>query len=49
MMVKDGSTFVEEHQTEAEVRNGQLMWQESGYGLIATFERYGKGGSRAYA
>ncbi|WP_028562738.1 adenine deaminase C-terminal domain-containing protein [Paenibacillus pinihumi] len=48
MMVKDGSTFVEEHQTEAEVRNGQLMWQESGYGLIATFERYGKGGSRAY-
>ncbi|MEK8127104.1 adenine deaminase C-terminal domain-containing protein [Paenibacillus filicis] len=48
MMVKDGSTFVEEHLTEAEVRGGQLQWQESGYGLIATFERYGKGGSRAY-
>lgn len=48
MMVKDGSTFVEEHQTEVEVRGGQLMWQESGFGLIATFERYGKNGNRAY-
>ncbi len=48
MMVKDGSTFVEEHQTEVEVQDGQLLWQESGYGLIATFERYGKNGNRAY-
>ncbi|CAG7610439.1 Adenine deaminase [Paenibacillus solanacearum] len=49
MMVKDGSTFVEEHQAEVEVRDGQLLWRESGYGLLATFERYGKGGQRAYA
>ncbi|MDF2961968.1 MAG: adenosine deaminase [Paenibacillus sp.] len=48
MMVKDGSTFTEEHHTEAEVRQGKLCWQESGYGLIATFERYGKNGNRAY-
>ncbi|CAG7648512.1 adenine deaminase C-terminal domain-containing protein [Paenibacillus allorhizosphaerae] len=48
MMVKDGSTFIEEHQVEVEVRGGQLIWQESGYGLLATFERYGKSGNRAY-
>ncbi|MCR8632947.1 adenine deaminase C-terminal domain-containing protein [Paenibacillus radicis (ex Xue et al. 2023)] len=48
MMVKDGSTFTEEHKGEAEVREGELRWEESGYGLIATFERYGKNGNRAY-
>ncbi|MDQ1909024.1 adenine deaminase C-terminal domain-containing protein [Paenibacillus sp. GD4] len=48
MMVKDGSTFTEEHIGEAEVREGRIRWEESGFGLIATFERYGKGGSRAY-
>ncbi|NQX68360.1 adenine deaminase [Paenibacillus alba] len=48
MMVKDGSTFTEEHLAEAEVRQGKLIWQESGKGLIATFERYGKNGNRAY-
>ncbi|TBL80171.1 adenine deaminase [Paenibacillus thalictri] len=48
MMVKDGSTFIEEHQAEVEVRGGHVMWQESGCGLIATFERYGRNGNRAY-
>jgi adenine deaminase len=48
MMVKDGSTFTEEHQAEVEVIAGKLGWQDSGYGLIATFERYGKNGNRAY-
>ncbi|NOU74410.1 amidohydrolase family protein [Paenibacillus sp. LMG 31458] len=48
MIVKDGSTFTEEHQVDVEVRQGKLNWQESGYGLIATFERYGKNGNRAY-
>jgi len=48
MMVKNGSTFTEEHIGEAEIKNGRLQWQESGFGLIATFERYGKGGSRGY-
>ncbi|KRF09786.1 adenine deaminase C-terminal domain-containing protein [Paenibacillus sp. Soil787] len=48
MMVKDGSTFTEEQQIDVEVHQGKLNWQESGYGLIATFERYGKNGNRAY-
>jgi adenine deaminase len=48
MMVKDGSTFTEEHHAQVEARQGMLNWQESGYGLIATFERYGKNGNRAY-
>lgn len=48
MMVKDGSTFTEEHHAQLEARQGKLNWQESGYGLIATFERYGKNGNRAY-
>ncbi|MCZ8514473.1 amidohydrolase family protein [Paenibacillus filicis] len=47
MLVKNGSTFTEEHHAEMEVRGGVLRWEDSGYGLIATFERYGKGGSRA--
>lgn len=48
MMVSDGSTFTKEHAGEAEVRDGRLLWQESPYGLIATFERYGRNGNRAY-
>jgi adenine deaminase len=48
MMVKDGSTFTEEKAGSVEVRDGKLDWQGSAYGLIATFERYGKTGSRAY-
>lgn len=48
MMVKNGSTFTQEHRGEAEIRGGELLWQESPYGLIATFERYGKNGNRGY-
>ncbi|WP_411344130.1 adenine deaminase C-terminal domain-containing protein [Paenibacillus sp. WLX1005] len=48
MIVKDGSTFTEERLVDIPVRNQRLCWQESGYGLIATFERYGKNGNRAY-
>jgi adenine deaminase len=48
MIVKDGSTFTEEQRGEVEVRGGKLCWQESPYGLIAVFERYGKNGNRAY-
>ncbi|USG65580.1 amidohydrolase family protein [Brevibacillus ruminantium] len=48
MLVKDGSTFTEEHHGEVEVRQGELSWQESPYGLIAVFERYGKNGNRGY-
>ncbi|UUZ91412.1 amidohydrolase family protein [Paenibacillus sp. P25] len=48
MMVKDGSTFTEERYAEVEVREGRLNWQGSGCALIATFERYGKNGNRAY-
>ncbi|KIL40413.1 adenine deaminase [Gordoniibacillus kamchatkensis] len=48
MMVKDGSTFTEELVGEMEARGGKLIWEESPYGLIATFERYGVNGNRAY-
>ncbi|MRN53249.1 adenine deaminase C-terminal domain-containing protein [Paenibacillus monticola] len=48
MMVNNVSTFTEELHGAVEVRGGQLQWQESEYGLIATFERYGKNGNRAY-
>lgn len=48
MMVNNVSTFTEEKHAEAGVKDGRLQWQESGYGLIATFERYGKNGNRAY-
>ncbi|MGO4495282.1 adenine deaminase C-terminal domain-containing protein [Paenibacillus sp. 2RAB27] len=48
MMVKDGSTFTEEQHAQVKVQQGKLLWQESGSALIATFERYGKNGNRAY-
>jgi adenine deaminase len=48
MIVQDGSTFTEERQGEVGVSGGQLSWQESEYGLIASFERYGKNGNRGY-
>lgn len=48
MMVKDGSTFTEEHHASFSVTNGTVAWEHSDYGLIATFERYGKNGNRAY-
>lgn len=48
MMVNNVSTFTEEKHVEARVKDGLLQWQETGCGLIATFERYGKNGNRAY-
>ncbi|MGW9527744.1 adenine deaminase C-terminal domain-containing protein [Paenibacillus terrae] len=48
MMVKDGSTFTSERIAPEQVANGELMWEQSEHGLIATFERYGKNGNRAY-
>ncbi|MBT2293550.1 adenine deaminase [Paenibacillus albidus] len=48
MMVNNVSTFTEEKHGEVHVSGGLLEWQDSGYGLIATFERYGKNGNRAY-
>lgn len=48
MMVKDGSTFVEEHIAQVQAANGELLWEESEYGQIATFERYGVSGNRAH-
>ncbi|OPG97223.1 adenosine deaminase [Chryseobacterium mucoviscidosis] len=48
MIVKDGSTFVEEHIAQVQAVNGELLWEESEYGQIATFERYGVNGNRAH-
>lgn len=48
MLVEDGSTFTEDHRGIVEVRDGEVRWQESPYGLIAVFERYGKNGNRGY-
>lgn len=48
MMVKDGSTFTSERIAPAQVEQGELVWEHGEYGLIATFERYGKNGNRAY-
>lgn len=48
MLVQNGSTFTEDHRGIVEVKDGQLCWQESPYGLIAVFERYGKNGNRGY-
>ncbi|TSB48413.1 adenine deaminase [Alkalicoccobacillus porphyridii] len=48
MKVQDGSTFTAEEHQQVEVNDGLLQWQKSGYQQIATFERYGKGGTRAH-
>jgi len=48
MLVQNGSTFTEDHRGIVAVKDGQLYWQESPYGLIAVFERYGKNGNRGY-
>lgn len=48
MVVRDGSTFTEEQHVPVTVKDGRLSWEQSGCGLIATFERYGKNGNRAY-
>lgn len=48
MLVQNGSTFTEDHRGIVEVREGKVCWEESPYGLIAVFERYGKNGNRGY-
>ncbi|MCM2675758.1 adenine deaminase C-terminal domain-containing protein [Alkalicoccobacillus plakortidis] len=48
MKVQDGSTFTAEVHENVDVHDGLLKWQETEHLLIATFERYGKGGSRAH-
>lgn len=48
MHVQDGSTFTEERHDQVDVRDGKLCWEESPYGLIATFERYGKNSNHAH-
>jgi adenine deaminase len=48
MLVQNGSTFTEDHRGIVEVKDGKLCWEESPYGLIAVFERYGKNGNRGY-
>lgn len=46
--VQNGSTFTTETHDFIDGKNGELCWEESPYGLIATFERYGKNGNRAH-
>lgn len=46
--VQDGSTFTKESYDQLKVKDGTLCWEESPYGLISTFERYGKNGNRAH-
>ncbi|MGE7758420.1 adenine deaminase C-terminal domain-containing protein [Peribacillus sp. NPDC097895] len=46
--VQNGSTFTTETHDSLNGKNGELSWEESPYGLIATFERYGKNGNRAH-
>jgi adenine deaminase len=48
MMVKDGSTFTSERIAPTQVEQGELIWEHGEHGLIATFERYGENGNRAY-
>ncbi|MEI2401901.1 adenine deaminase C-terminal domain-containing protein [Niallia taxi] len=47
MNVKNGSTFTEEKHDKLLVEAGKLQWETSAYGLLATFERYGKNGNSA--
>ncbi|MCM3030566.1 adenine deaminase C-terminal domain-containing protein [Niallia sp. MER 6] len=47
MNVKNGSTFTEEKHDDLNIEAGMLQWEESEYGLLATFERYGKNGNSA--
>lgn len=47
MNVKNGSTFTEEKHDDLNLEAGMLQWENSEYGLLATFERYGKNGNSA--
>lgn len=46
--VKNGSTFTEEKQDILPVKDKKLLWEESTYSLIKTFERYGKTNNQAH-
>lgn len=48
MEVVNGTTNTNELHKPVEAADGRLQWEASPYGLIATFERYGKNGNRAY-
>lgn len=48
MTVEDGSTFTKETQVEFVAAGGRLQWENCGCGMIATFERYGKHGGKAF-
>lgn len=48
MQVLNGTTNTKELHEPVCVADGELKWEESPYGLIATFERYGKNSNRAY-
>lgn len=48
LTVADGTTFTKEERGTLEVEHGLLQWEESPYALLATFERYGRNGGRAY-
>ncbi|MDR9856321.1 adenine deaminase C-terminal domain-containing protein [Paenibacillus sp. VCA1] len=48
MTVQDGSTFTQESRVELQAADGCLQWEGSGLGMIATFERYGKHGGKAF-
>jgi adenine deaminase len=48
MTIQDGSTFTKESQADVPAANGRLLWEQSGCGMIATFERYGKGRQKAF-
>ncbi|MFW5437836.1 adenine deaminase [Paenibacillus apiarius] len=48
MEVKNGTTNTTELHKPVQAEAGKLQWEASPFGLIATFERYGKNGNRAY-
>jgi len=48
MTVADGSTFTKESLVDLKAENGHLKWENSGCGMIATFERYGKHDGKAF-
>lgn len=48
MTVADGSTFTKETLVDLVAEGGLLQWENSGCGMIATFERHGKHGGKAF-
>lgn len=48
IMVKDGSTFTTEEQHDISVSKQDLLWENSSFGLLSSFERYGKNGNRSH-